>query len=146
MESIRARERPNEVSVNQASHKYNSKSPFVSYLRQLAELARGRDKLEKGTIHRMTQSKILLGYRRVKRGSGNASIAGDEDDWHLQDELLQPSEVVVVDDTDAYKLFGDRIYCAPQFQTIEGTQSHVFGLSCMAYCNQNCIPSWALQS
>jgi hypothetical protein len=83
----------------------------------------------------MTRSKILLGSRHVKRGGGNASIGGDKDDWYLQDELLQPSEVVVVDDTNAYQLFGDRIFCAPQFASIEGTQSNVFGLSCITYCN-----------
>jgi hypothetical protein len=71
----------------------------------------------------MTRSKMFLGSRRVKRGGGNlsASIGGDIDDWYLQDELLQPSEVVIVDDTNARQLFGDRIFCAPQFKAIEGT-------------------------
>jgi hypothetical protein len=102
-----------------SSHKHNSKSPSVSYLRHLHELARERDKLEKGTILRMRRSKILLGSRRVKRGGGNASIRGDKDDWYLQDELLQPSEVVIVDDPNAYQLFGDRIFFAPQDDIIE---------------------------
>jgi Protein of unknown function (DUF3684) len=79
----------------------------------------------------MKRSKILLGSRRVKRGSGNASIGDDKDDCSLQDELLQPSEVVIVDDTNAYQLFGDRVYCAPQVDRIEGTQSNVFGLPCV---------------
>jgi hypothetical protein len=83
----------------------------------------------------MKQSKILLGSRRVKRGGGNSSIGGDQDDWYLQDELLQPSEVVIVDDTNAYQLFGDRIFCAPQDDSIESTQSSVFGLLCITYCN-----------
>jgi hypothetical protein len=83
----------------------------------------------------MKQSKILLGSRRVKRGGGNSSIGGDQDDWYLQDELHQPSEVVIVDDTNAYRLFGDRIFCAPQDDSIESTQSSVFGLLCITYCN-----------
>jgi Protein of unknown function (DUF3684) len=133
MESIRARERPKEVSVDQALI-HNSKPSFVSYLPQLRELALEKDKLEKGTILRMTRSKILLGSRRMKRGD-NASIGGDIDDWYLHDELLRPSEVVIVDDTNAYQLFGDRIFCAPQDDVIESTQSGVFGIPCITYCH-----------
>ncbi|KAF8497462.1 hypothetical protein F5888DRAFT_1829389 [Russula emetica] len=90
-----------------------------NYLPQLRELARERDKLGRVTIVRMRCSKILLGSRRVKRGGGNASIGADKDDWYLQDELLRPSEVVIEDDTNAYQLFGDRIFCAPQDDIIE---------------------------
>jgi hypothetical protein len=82
----------------------------------------------------MTCSKILLGSRRVKRSGGNASIGGDKDDWYLQDELLEANEVVIVDDTNAYQLFGDRIFCAPQDDIIESTQSSAFGLPCITYC------------
>jgi Protein of unknown function (DUF3684) len=102
--------------------KRNSKSPFVSYLKLLLELAKG--KLKDGTILRMMQSKIL-GSRRVKRG--------DKDDRCFEDELLQPSEVVIIDDDNIYRLFGDRIFCAPQIDTIEGTQSSAFGLSCITH-------------
>ncbi len=83
----------------------------------------------------MKQSKILLGSRRVKRGGGNVSIGGDKDDSYPEDKLLRPSEVVIVDDTNASQLFGDRISCAPQDDTIEGTQSNVFGLACITHCN-----------
>jgi hypothetical protein len=57
----------------------------------------------------------------VKKSGDNASIEGDEDDWDLQDELLQAKQVVIVDDTSAYQLFGDRIFCAPQENMLEGT-------------------------
>jgi hypothetical protein len=134
VESIRARERPKEVSVNQALINIIPKSTFVSYILQLRELAKEKDKLEKETIIRMTQSKILLGSRRTKRGGGNASI-GDKDDWCLEDELLQPGDVVVVDDNNAYQLFGDRIFCAPQEDIIESTQSNVSGFPCITYCS-----------
>lgn len=78
----------------------------------------------------MTRSNMFLGSRRVKGGGGNSSIERDKDDWYLQDELLQPSKVVIVDDADAYQLFGDRIFCAPQDDTIESTQSSFFRLPC----------------
>jgi Protein of unknown function (DUF3684) len=91
--------------------------------------------LEKGTILRMKQSKILLGSPRVKRGGGNGSIGGYKDDLYLQDNLLRPSEVVIVDDASAYQLFGDRIFCAPQDDILEGTQSNIFGLACITHSN-----------
>jgi len=59
----------------------------------------------------------------VKKYRHNTSIEGDEDDWDLQDELLQAKKVVIVDDTSAYQLFGDRIFCAPQENTLEGILS-----------------------
>ena len=77
--------------------------------------------LTEETIKLMSQSIMFLGFRRVKRGAGNASIGGDKDDWYLQDDLLQPSELVIVDDINAYQLFGDRIFCAPQDDIIEST-------------------------
>ena len=53
---------------------------------------------------------------------GNASIGGGNDNRYFQYELLQPSEVVIIDDANSYQLFGDRIFCAPQDDAIEGTQ------------------------
>jgi Protein of unknown function (DUF3684) len=70
---------------------------------------------------RMKRTNVLLGSRRVKKGSGKTSSEGDEDDWDLQDDLLQPSKVAIADDTNAYQLFGDRIFCAPQEDILEGT-------------------------
>ena len=111
------------MSVDQAPIKSNFKSPFVSYLKLLLELAKG--KLKEGTILRMSQSKIL-GSRRVKRG--------DNDDRRFEDELLHPCEVVIVDDDNTYRFFSDRIFCAPQVDAIEGTQSSFFGLPRINHC------------
>jgi hypothetical protein len=77
--------------------------------------------LTKGTIIRMKRSNVLLGSRRVKKDGGKASNEGDEDDWDLKDDLLQPNKVAIADDTNAYQLFGDRIFCAPQEDILEGT-------------------------
>ena len=68
----------------------------------------------------MNRSNVLLGSRRVKKDGGESSGEGDEDNWDLQDDLLQPSKVAIVDDINAYQLFGDRIFCAPQEDILEG--------------------------
>jgi hypothetical protein len=69
----------------------------------------------------MKRANIVLGSRRVKKSGGMVSSEGDEDDWDLQDELLQAKQVAIVDDTSAFQLFGDRIFCAPQENMLEGT-------------------------
>ena len=58
---------------------------------------------------------MLLGTRRVKEGGGKASCNGSQDDF------LQANKVAIVDDINAYRLFGDRIFCAPQEDILEGT-------------------------
>ena len=69
----------------------------------------------------MKRSNVLLGSRRMKKDGGKAASEGDEDDWDLEDDLLQPSKVAIADDTNTYQLFGDRVFCAPQEDILEGT-------------------------
>ena len=100
----------------------NSPKPyFVSYLFELRNLAVNRQRLEPGITSRMKGSNVLLGTRRVKKDGGKALREGNQDDWDLQDDLLQPNEVAIVDDTNAYRFFGDRIFCGPQEDILEGT-------------------------
>jgi hypothetical protein len=99
----------------------SSKPYFVSYLFELRNLAVNRQRLEPVIISRMKESNVLLGTRRVKKDGGKALYEGNQDDWDLQDDLLQPNDVAIVDDTNAYRLFGDRIFCGPQEDILEGT-------------------------
>ncbi|KAN0125288.1 Protein of unknown function (DUF3684) domain containing protein [Lactarius tabidus] len=90
-----------------------------NYLFELRNLAVNRRLLAKGTILRMKRSNVLLGSRRVKSSGTKPSIEGDEEDWDFQDDLLQPNKVAIADDTNAYQLFGDRVFCAPQEDILE---------------------------
>jgi hypothetical protein len=96
-------------------------SSLISYLLELRNIAVNWERLSTETILLMKRSNMVLGSRRVKKSGDKASSEGDEDDWDLQDELLQPKQVVIVDDSSAYQLFGDRIFCAPQDNMLEGT-------------------------
>jgi hypothetical protein len=109
------------------------KRSFISYLFELRNLAVNKRLLTKGTIIRMKRSNVLLGSRRLKKTGGQTSGEGDEDDWDFQDDLLPPNKVAIVDDTNAYQLFGDRIFCAPQEDILEGTNSDCLGLSCVIH-------------
>lgn len=68
----------------------------------------------------MKDSNVLLASRRVKKDGGKALGEGNQEDWDFQDDLLQPHEVAIVDDTNAYRLFAHRIFCAPQEDVLEG--------------------------
>jgi hypothetical protein len=68
----------------------------------------------------MKGSNILFGSRRVKKDGDKTLGEGNQEAWDFQDDLLQPNEVAIVDDTNAYRLFGDRIFCAPQEDILEG--------------------------
>ena len=99
----------------------SSKPYFVSYLFELRNLAVNRRRLEPGITSRMKGSNLLLGTRRVKKDGGKVLGGGNQNDRDLQDDLLHPNKVAIVDDTNAYQLFGHRIFCAPQEDILEGT-------------------------
>ena len=63
---------------------------------------------------------MLLGTRRVKKSGHKDLGGGNQDDWDFEDDFLQPNKVAIVDDINAYRLFGERIFCAPQEDILEG--------------------------
>jgi hypothetical protein len=79
-----------------------------------------RRRLEPGITSRMKGPDLLLGSRRVKKDGGKALSEGNQEDRDFQNDFLPPNEVAIVDDADAYRLFGDRIFCAPQEDILEG--------------------------
>ena len=109
------------------------KPTFVSYLHELRNLAVNRRRLGSGITNPMRASNVLLGSRRVKKDGSKAWSEGNQEDWNFQDELLRPSEVAIVDDANAYRLFGHRIFCAPQEGILEGIWPSASALSCVTH-------------
>lgn len=68
---------------------------------------------------------MLLGSQRVRKSEGPEILDSEEDDWDLVYDLLKPSEVVIADDTNAYKLFGESIFCAPQEDLLESASHSI---------------------
>jgi len=70
----------------------------------------------------MKISPILLGFRRQRkpRKELNKAIDLDEEDWELLHDLRKPLDIVIADDTNAYQMFGESIYTAPQEDLLEG--------------------------
>ncbi|KAI0747853.1 hypothetical protein C8Q80DRAFT_1168786 [Daedaleopsis nitida] len=98
-----------------------------NYLTELRNIAVNRRLLSSGTMTRMKRTAVLLGSRRMRK-SRPAAIKkhpddhpGDleEEDWEYQWDLLTPDKIVIADETNAYQLFGDVIFSAPQEDLLE---------------------------
>ncbi|KAH9177930.1 hypothetical protein EDB89DRAFT_1844068, partial [Lactarius sanguifluus] len=116
------------------------------YLIELRNFAVYKLLLVRETIDRMKQSNVLLGLRRVKRSGGGSSNEDDEDHWAFQDDLLQPNNVAIADDTDAYQLFGDRIFCAPQEDVLEELYLFLGSPRLTSLVREDCKPTVEIPS
>jgi hypothetical protein len=92
-----------------------------SYLIELRNLAVNARVLSPSAIARMKVSPILLGFQRQRksRKESDKALDLDEDDWELLHDLRKPLDIVIADDTNAYQMFGESIYTAPQEDLLE---------------------------
>ena len=106
----------------------------MSYLTELRNIAFNKRFISSSTIQRMKTSPILLGSQRIRkrddkhRKSQDDIDDLDEDEWESQYDLLKPGLIVIADDSNAYQLFGDSIFCAPQEDILEGKVSSKFDI------------------
>lgn len=100
---------------------YDLAGGYENYLVELRNLAVNARLLSPGALARMKISPILLGFRRQRksRKESNNALDLDEDDWELLYDLRKPLDVVIADDTNAYQMFGESIYAAPQEDLVE---------------------------
>jgi hypothetical protein len=98
---------------------------YLELLRKFSEHAAALWK-DNSLVKKMSTSRILLGYRDIKEDT-TKSPPTDEDalldleDMSVQREwsLNRPSEVVIVDDVQAWTMFRDYIVAAPQEEQLE---------------------------
>ncbi|KAI0342553.1 hypothetical protein BDW22DRAFT_1484759 [Trametopsis cervina] len=95
-------------------------SNMLSYLIELRNIAVNKRLLSSVTVARMKRSPVLLGMKRKKRSNKAGSQELEEEDgWDYEYDLLQPSQVIIADDTNGYQLFGDKIFTCPQEDLLE---------------------------
>ena len=89
------------------------------------------------TVNKMKISPILLGMRRQKasKASSTSLTEWDEEGWEDLHDLRKPSEIVIADDTNAYQLFGDSIFAAPQEDLLESACRRDLLGDIMAHCS-----------
>ncbi len=95
---------------------------------ELQRIAVGQQQLTHETRQRMRQAQFLLASRRTPRKKSEKENGDslDDDEWDTEFSLRTPGEVVIADDLNAYQLFGEKLYVAPQEDILEGTSPFVY--------------------
>ncbi|KAG2126877.1 uncharacterized protein EDB93DRAFT_1257371 [Suillus bovinus] len=103
---------------------YDLAGGYENYLVELRNLAVNARLLSTSALARMRVSPILLGFRRQRksRKESNKALNLDEEDWELLYDLRKPLDVVIADDINAYQMFGESIYTAPQEDLVESSK------------------------
>jgi hypothetical protein len=98
----------------------------ISFLTELRNIAVNIQLISSSTLGRMKKAPILLGSRRKLRSKTEKGPDPEEleEDDCLQYDLRRPGQVFIADDTNAYQLFGDSIFTAPQEDLLEGSVAH----------------------
>ena len=98
-----------------------------SFLAELRNLAVNSHAISTGTMSKMKISPILLGMRRQKASKTfldkTLLAEWDEEGWEDLHDLRKPGEIVIADDTNAYQIFSDSIFAAPQEDLLESAQT-----------------------
>ncbi|KAG8883551.1 hypothetical protein FRB97_006398 [Tulasnella sp. 331] len=95
------------------------------YLDELRQIA-AHQNFQPALIQQMKRTPFLLGSRRTprpvtdKHGLAIGEEEGEEEDYDITYDLLRPDQIIVVDDTNAYSLFSEALYGAPQEDLLEG--------------------------
>ena len=100
---------------------------YNSFLVELRNIAVNRRLIQNSTVSLMKNAPILLASRRVKNSQDRQlteSFDVEEDDCDLEYDLLIPNKVVIADDTNAFQLFGDTIFSAPQEDLLVGRSTY----------------------
>ena len=101
--------------------------------------------ISSATLTKMKRSPVLLGSQRVRRRSGEKDIDDlDDEEWDLIYDLKKPEQIIIADDTHAYRAFGSSLFTAPQEDILEGEDVlatiHIF----INFLCQPCTPSLGL--
>ncbi|KAL4076679.1 hypothetical protein V8B97DRAFT_2021990 [Scleroderma yunnanense] len=110
-----------DILIADPNRFYDMAGGYESFLAELRNLAINRRLLPPTVVSKMKNSPILLGLRRQKptRTTAESTQELDEDGWEFQHSLLRVRDIVIADDTNAYQLFGDSIFAAPQEDLLE---------------------------
>ncbi|KAG1747684.1 hypothetical protein EDB19DRAFT_1872895 [Suillus lakei] len=85
------------------------------YLTELRLIAVGHKSLPRKIHEEMRNASIFLGYRRGKSNMGRDGYTHEADEF----ELCKAEEVLVADDMESRRTFGDSIFIAPQEELLE---------------------------
>ncbi|KAF5023144.1 hypothetical protein F66182_4800 [Fusarium sp. NRRL 66182] len=100
------------LGVLQSSEKY------LDLLKSLAEASSTLHR-DKELWRRMRAAPFLLAYKELAPPKGKSDDLEEEDEPIRQYQLASASQIVILDDIISYRLFKDRLICAPEEDALE---------------------------
>ncbi|KAF4986979.1 hypothetical protein FDECE_15665 [Fusarium decemcellulare] len=100
------------LGVLQSSEKY------LDLLKSLAEASTMLHR-DKDLWRKMRTAPFLLAYKELAAPKGKSDDLEDEDEPIRQYQLASASQIVILDDIISYRLFKDRLICAPEEDALE---------------------------
>lgn len=95
-----------------------SPEKYLDLLKSLAETSSTLHR-DKELWRKMKSSSFLLAYKELAASKGNPDDSDEDDAPIRQYQLASASQIVVVDDIISYRLFKDRLLCAPEDDALE---------------------------
>ncbi|KAF5703716.1 NADH2 dehydrogenase [Fusarium globosum] len=100
------------LGVLQSSEKY------LDLLKSLAEASPTLHR-DKELWRKMRTAPFLLAYKELAPPKGKSDDLGEEDEPIRQYQLASAGQIVILDDIISYRLFKDRLICAPEEDALE---------------------------
>ena len=96
----------------------------ASFLTELRQIGINIHQLSTTTLERLRRTPCLLGVQRKlhKKQQNESDVDDSEDhDWEVIYHFKMPSEIVIADDSQSLRAFGESLFIAPQEDTLEGS-------------------------
>ncbi|KAF8629109.1 hypothetical protein AX17_005695 [Amanita inopinata Kibby_2008] len=111
-----------QILLEDPRHFYTIAEGHVNFLAELRNLGINFHQLSAQTVDRMKHAPCLLGaQRKFPKIADSATDIDDfeENDWEIVYHFRQPNEIVIADDTQNLRAFGESLFTAPQEDALE---------------------------
>ncbi|KAH7924790.1 hypothetical protein BV22DRAFT_1034752 [Leucogyrophana mollusca] len=110
------------------------------YRKELYQVALQRSALPDDVEERMRDSPLFLGYRRRSQNTPEPEVETSSPEPTLECDLKRADEIVIADDLESHRLFGDRVFSAPQDDRLEEFYAHMGSKPLSASVDQTVKP------
>jgi hypothetical protein len=96
---------------------------FASFLAELRQISVNFHELSNTTLEGMRRTPCLVAsqrkLRKSQRSEGDINEFEDSD-WEVTNYFKKPNEIIIADDTQSLRVFGESLFMAPQEDILEG--------------------------
>ncbi|KAF8626827.1 hypothetical protein AX15_004659 [Amanita polypyramis BW_CC] len=111
-----------QILLEDAERFYSMTGGHVNFLAELRQIGLSYHHLSSSTIDKMRHAACLLGAQRKARKRQRTVAEADDfedDEWEVVYHFRRPDEIVVADDTQSLRVFGESLFTAPQEDILE---------------------------